>query len=56
VGDLIIWALEWLGLTNESDLVAPSTQCPTAQHGIVPQVPVQAEVSDEEPPPILAEP
>ena len=37
-------------------MVAPSTQRPTAQHGVISQVPIQAEVADEEPPPVLAEP
>lgn len=45
-----------MGLTNEGDLVAPSTQRPTAQHGVISQVPIQAEVANEEPPPILTEP
>lgn len=42
-------------LTNEGDLVTSSTQCPTAQHRVISQVPVQAEVANEEPPAILAE-
>lgn len=43
-------------LTNEGDLVAPGTQSPTAQHGVISQVPIQAEVANEEPAPIWAEP
>ena len=45
-----------MGLTSEGDLVAPSTQRPTAQHGVISQVPVQAEVADEKSPPVLSEP
>ena len=46
---------EKVGLTNEGDLVDPSTQRPTAQHGVISQVPVQAEVANEKSPPILGE-
>jgi hypothetical protein len=46
--------LVWVELTCEGDLVAPSTQCAAAQHRIIPQVPIQAEVVDEELSAILA--
>lgn len=44
------------GLTDEGDLVASGTQRPAAQHGVISQVPIQAEVANEEPAPIWAEP
>lgn len=54
LGEERFW--EKVGLTNEGDLVGPSTQRPTAQHGVISQVPIQAEVANEKSPPILGEP